>query len=201
MWNSISGEITHKDGERVFLQAGGLEWEIAVSRKSSEKLPEVGSAARVYTYLLHREDQMRIHGFADAAERALFLDLLKVDGVGPRAAMKILSGIDRSAFTEALDKDDVDALSAVPGIGRKTAQKIILSLKGKLSTTGGSGTLPVEEDITAALVGMGYERKAARAAVSSAMKSVVPADVRRDDLEREVFKKAIAIVSGKEAAP
>jgi holliday junction DNA helicase RuvA len=199
MWNSISGEITHKDEERVFLQSGGLEWEIHVSRRSSEKLPDIGRSARVFTWLLHRDDQMKIHGFADAAERSLFLDLLKVDGVGPRAAMKILSGIDRDAFMAALDKDDVEALSAVPGIGRKTAQKIILSLKGKLSAAGGPGSLPLEEDIATALVGMGYDRKAARAAVASALKGIVPADIRRDDLEREVFKKAIAIVSGKEA--
>lgn len=201
MWNSISGQLTHKEEERVFLQAGGLEWEIHVSRRSSGALPEVGAAARVYTWLLHREDQMKLHGFADPEERALFLDLLKVDGVGPRAAMKILSGIDRAAFAEALDKDDVDALSSVPGIGRKTAQKILLALKGKLSPSGAAAGLPLEEDITTALVGMGYERKAARAAVLAALKTVVPADVRKDDLERDVFRKAIAIVSGKEAAP
>jgi len=200
MWNSISGRITLKEEERVYLQSGDLEWEIHVSRKSSEALPEVGAVARVYTWLLHREDQMKLHGFSDAAERSLFLDLLKVDGVGPKAAMKILSGIDRTAFAEALEKDDVDALSAVPGVGRKTAQKILLALKGKLSPAGG-GVLPIEEDITAALAGMGYDRKAARAAVTAALKTVVPADVRKDDLEREVFKKAIAIVSGKEAAP
>ena len=92
-----------------------MEWELTVSRKASERIPPVGQNARVYTHLLHREDAMRLYGFSDLAERALFLDLQKVDGVGPRGAMKILSGIDREKLVQALDRDDVEELSSVPG--------------------------------------------------------------------------------------
>jgi Holliday junction DNA helicase RuvA len=125
MFNSLSGEVTLREDERLCVATGGVEWELAVSRKASARFPAPGQPVRVYTYLLHREDAMKLYGFLDPAERSLFLDLQKVDGVGPRGAMRILSGIERKDFVEALDRDDVDALSLVPGIGKKTAQKII----------------------------------------------------------------------------
>ena len=131
MFNSLTGEITYKGEERLCLQTGGVEWELVVSRRALDRLPKVGEVARVFTHLVHREDIMRLYGFCDNAERSLFLDLLKVEGVGPRGALKMLSGVDREQFTQALDRDDVDALSTVPGVGKKTAQKIILALKGK----------------------------------------------------------------------
>ncbi len=133
MFNSLTGEITYKGDERLCVQTGGVEWELVVSRKALDRLPPVGQIARIYTHLVHRDDAMRLYGFSDPAERALFLDLQKVDGVGPRGALKMLSGVDREQFSQALDQDDLDALSSVPGVGKKTAQKIILTLKGKLT--------------------------------------------------------------------
>ncbi len=198
MLNSISGEITDKDDERLCIATGGVEWELAISRRASARLPAVGQPARVYTHLVHREDAMRLYGFADPAERALFLDLLRVDGVGPRGAMRILSGIDRAEFEKSLDGEDVDALSSVPGIGKKTAQKIILTLKGKLTTAGHGAGRSLEEDITTALVGMGFDRRSAKAAVSQAVKSVAPG-LAPDELERELFRGAVAIAGGKDA--
>ena len=121
MFNSVTGEITYKGDERLCLQTGGVEWELVVSRRALDKLPPVGQVARVYTYLLHREDSMRLYAFCDAAERALFLDLQKVEGVGPRGALKVLSGVDRGQFSEALDRDDVDALSVPAGNRKKNS--------------------------------------------------------------------------------
>jgi|WetSurMetagenome_2_1015567.scaffolds.fasta_scaffold367346_2 holliday junction DNA helicase RuvA len=198
MFNSISGEITYKDEERLFLLTAGVEWELVISRRAAERFPAVGQPARVYTFLLHREDTMKLFGFPDAAERALFLDLQKVEGMGPRGAMKILSGIDREAFSRALDADDLEALSAVPGIGRKTAQKIILTLKGKLTPAAQPGGATAELDIATALVGMGFDRKTAKAAAASALKSLAGTDARGEELERELFKRAVAIAGGTE---
>jgi Holliday junction DNA helicase RuvA len=191
MFNSLSGEVTLREDERLCVATGGVEWELAVSRKAAARFPAPGQPVRVYTYLLHREDSMRLYGFLDPAERSLFLDLQKVDGVGPRGAMRILSGIERKEFVEALDRDDVDALSAVPGIGKKTAQKIILTLKGKLTPSGG-GAGASEVDIATALVGMGFDRRTAKTAVAEALKSV-DAGLAAEDLERELFRKAVAI--------
>jgi len=196
MFNSITGEITFKGEERLCVQTGGVEWDIVVSRRALDKLPAVGQAARVYTHLLHREDSMRLYGFLDPAERALFLDLQKVVGVGPRGALKVLSGVDRDQFAEALQRDDVDALSSLPGIGRKTAQKIILTLKGKLTpATEGPGR-SAEDDIATALVGMGFDRRTARDAAARAVKSMGSVAMKGEELERELFKRAVAIAGG-----
>ncbi len=132
MWNSLSGEITRKGLEQVFLQSGDLEWDIAMGRFGLEALPPVGQRARVYVWLQHTEDSMRLFGFASVTERSLFLDLLKVSGVGPKLALKALSGMRHQDFAVALEAGDAARLSKVPGVGLKTAQKIILALQGKL---------------------------------------------------------------------
>jgi holliday junction DNA helicase RuvA len=196
MFNSITGEITLKADERLCVQTGGVEWEMTASRKALDRLPPVGQVARVYTHLVHRDDSMRLYGFHDAAERALFLDLQKVDGVGPRGALKILSGVDRETFAASLDAEDVDALSSVPGVGKKTAQKIILTLRGKLTPAAEQSGRSPEEDITTALVGMGFDRRTARAAVAAASKALSGKALKPDELERELFRRAVAIAGG-----
>ncbi len=196
MFNSITGEISLKGDERLCIRTGGVEWEMAVSRKALERLPAVGQLARVYTHLVHREDAMRLYGFVDVAERSLFLDLQKVEGVGPRGAMKMLSGVDREQFTAALDREDVEALSGIPGIGKKTAQKIILTLKGKLTPGTDSPEQSTEEDVATALVGMGFDRKTAKAAVAAARRELADQKLTGEELERELVRRAVGIAGG-----
>jgi Holliday junction DNA helicase RuvA len=200
MFNSVTGEITFKGDERLCVQTGGVEWDITVSRRALEKLPPVGQVARIYTHLLHREDSMRLYGFSDPAERALFLDLQKVEGVGPRGALRILSGVDRDKFAEALERDDVDALCSLPGIGKRTAQKIILTLKGKLTPAGESSGRSTEDDIATALVGMGFDRRTAKNAAAAAAKSMTGRDMKGEELERELFRRAVAIAGGESSS-
>jgi Holliday junction DNA helicase RuvA len=199
MFNSLTGEITFKGDERLCVQTGGVEWDLTASRRALERLPAVGQVARIYTHLVHRDDAMRLYGFSDQAERALFLDLQKVEGVGPRGALKMLSGVDREQFSQALDRDDLDALSAVPGVGRKTAQKIILTLKGKLTPIGDAQSRSPEDDIATALVGMGFDRKTAKSAVTSAVKALAGRALKGEELERELFKHALSIAGGENA--
>ena len=199
MFNSLTGEITFKGDERLCVQTAGVEWELTVSRRALERLPAIGQVARIYTHLVHRDDAMRLYGFSDQAERALFLDLQKVDGVGPRGALKMLSGVDREQFSQALDRDDLDALSAVPGVGRKTAQKIILTLKGKLTPIGENPSRSAEDDIATALVGMGFDRKTAKAAATAALKAMAGRDLKGEELDRELFKQALSIAGGEGA--
>lgn len=195
MLNSLRGRLTYKDDSRVMLQSGDVEWELAVSRASADDLPEAGIDARLFVHLYHREDQLRLFGFSTAGERELFLDLLKVDGVGPRQALKILSGIEPHRLVEALESEDLGLLATVPGIGPKTAQKILLKLKGRLSAPPSSG-LSLEEDLVNALVGMGFERRSARTAITAAVRSLRERELPREELERELLKTALGQLSG-----
>jgi Holliday junction DNA helicase RuvA len=195
VFNSLSGELTYKDEERVFLSSGAVEWEIHVSRNSSDDFPDVGNSCRVYVYLHHRDDQLRLYGFSEVLERDVFLDLLKVEGVGPRQALKILSGVKVGRFIDALEAEDLELLSGIPGVGRKTAQKIMLKLKGRLQVSTPAG-ISLEEDILNALVGMGFDRRSAKSAVGSAARGLRESDLAREDLERELFKNALSQLSG-----
>ena len=200
VFNSISGEITYKDEERLFLSAGAVEWEIYISRSSSDDLPDEGQRSKVYVYLYHRDDQVRLYGFSQVLERDVFLDLLKVEGVGPRQALKILSGVEVGRFIDALEEEDLDLLSTIPGVGRKTAQKIMLKLKGKLKVSTPAG-ISLEEDIINALVGMGFDRRSAKSAVGAAARSLRELELKNEELERELFKSALAQLSGGSKPP
>ena len=167
MFNSIYGTITHKDDSKIFIELNGIEWQIYMPFNSITKLPQTGEAARVYTYLQHSQDSMQLFGFASPRERILFLDLLKVGGIGPRQAVKILSGVEVDNFIRQLDDNDVDALTRLPGLGKKTAQKIILTLRGKLSFEEDSEQASADSDIVNALVDMGFDRKSAESAVKT----------------------------------
>ena len=208
MFNSLAGTITYKEDGRVFLQTGEIEWEVWTSRTSSDDLPGVGESARVFIHLYHRDDQLRLYGFSQAGERDGFLDLLKVEGVGPRQALKILSGVEIHRLVAALDSEDVGFLAAIPGVGAKTAQKILLKLKGKMAAAAAPG-VSVEEDVVNALTGMGFDRKAARTAVAAAHRSLKESPEARgpgkaqpapggEALERELFKLAIAQLAAQE---
>lgn len=165
MFNSLCGTITSKQPQSVYLETSGIEWDIAVPDSALDVFPPVGSETRVYTWLLHREDTMKIFGFPTPQDRALFLDLLKVDGVGSRGALKIMSHISPQQLSEALDSEDLSKLEKLPGVGKKTAQKMMLTLKGKLAFSSGTApAVPVRDaspwqDVITALVDMGYEKR------------------------------------------
>jgi Holliday junction DNA helicase RuvA len=197
MFNSLTGTINHKDENKVLLQSSGLEWELLTTRTSYQQLPEPGEDARLYVHLYHREDQLKLYGFATAAERDVFLDLMKVEGIGARQAQKILSGIEVQRLVEALEREDLALLGSITGIGPKTAQKMLLKLRGRLSILQPSGA-GLEEDLAGALIGMGFERRAARIAVAAAMRALRDSTLPREELERELFRKAIALLSSQE---
>lgn len=196
MWNSISGEISRKGLEQVFLQSGDLEWDIAMGRFSLEALPAVGQRARVYVWMQHTEDSMKLFGFATVSERSLFLDLLKVNGVGPKLALKALSGMRWQEFAAALEAGDAGRLSKVPGVGLKTAQKIILALQGKLvlEETSGPGASPTAE-LVAALAEMGFDRRLVDKTVKELENDPSVAGLNDQDRERRLFQLALVKLS------
>ena len=117
-----------------------------------------------------------------------------MEGLGPKLALKVLSGIEAEDLVAALESEDVERISALPGLGQKTAQKVMLKLKGKL-TFPQEKRLGVEEDIIEALAGMGFDRREARSAVLASLKELDGNELRREELERELFRKSLAQLS------
>lgn len=182
MINAVVGQIVCVNAQSVTILGGSIEFELIISSQTATKLSNLTGVernnVRILTYLQHTEDSMRLFGFYDEEERRLFLELIKVNGIGPKQAMKILSGVRVNDFINALDQTDVNFLSKIPGLGSKTSQKIILALRDTLVFTQDAG-LPQNvktgnsnkyQDITQALVEMGYEKKRVLEVVSQLLK-------------------------------
>ena len=195
MFNSIRGIITEKLADTVRVETGGVEWDIAVPSTDLSALPSVGETGRIFTWLYHKEDQMRLFGFADDRRRATFLELLKVDGVGPKGALKIMGGIGQEELERALENEDLGRLEAVPGLGKKTAQKMLLALKGKLAFSKETETAGPHAELALALSEMGYDKRQAIQALLQA-ENELPAGASGAEREQELFKRAIVLLAG-----
>ncbi len=200
MFNSIRGILTGRSYECIYIETGGIEWELLVPALSADSFGTVGSQTKAYTWLYHREDQMRLFGFASLEERSLFSDLIKVDGIGPKQAIKIMSGLESAVLRTALEEGDVDKLQKAPGIGKKTAQKMILALKGKLTglhpSANEAGSKKFEfEDIAAALADMGFDKKAAVKCLEELAGEMRKNGLVPQEHEQELFRKAIVSLS------
>jgi len=194
MFNSIRGTITGKHADSVYILSGGIEWDITVPNMDINRLPPLGQEGRVFTWLYHREDQVKLYGFAELERRETFLELLKVEGIGPKGAIKIMGGIGQEELKRALENEDLARLEAVPGLGKKTAQKMILALKGKLARAKASPEAPYG-DLLEALADMGYDKRAAAEALNKA-EADIPANLAPADKEKLLFKHAIVNLSG-----
>jgi Holliday junction DNA helicase RuvA len=195
MFNSIRGTVTEKLADTLHIDTSGVEWDIAVPATDLSRLPSVGEEGRVFVWLYHRDDQMKLYGFADAPRRATFLELLKVEGIGPKGALRILGSISQEELERALEAEDLGRLEAVPGLGKKTAQKMILALRGKLTSVSPApgGAAPYGE-LAEALAGMGYDRRAA-AEVLTRAEAALPPGLGEAEREKALFKQAIIYLS------
>jgi Holliday junction DNA helicase RuvA len=194
MFNSIRGIITEKHADFLYILSGGIEWDITVPATDMARLPPAGSEGRVFTWLYHRgDDPMRLFGFSDDKRRITFLELLKVAGIGPKGAIRIMGGIGQEEMEQALEDEDIGRLETVPGLGRKTAQKMILALKGRLTRLPEAPRTSYGE-LAEALIGMGYDRKAVIDALAKAEAALEPG---MPEAEREttLFKQAIKYLS------
>jgi len=197
MFNSIKGIVTAKGTDFIRLENNGIEWEIKTTIVSLSAFPGKGQEARAYVYLHHKEDQMTLFGFSSGDERSLFLDLISVSGVGPKGALKILSGVSVGQFIEFLETEDVKSLSSLPGLGTKTAQKIILQLKGKLKleTEEGSGEDQSHKEIIESLISMGFEKKHVKKAVADILKDDRVRRLNGEKKDQEIIHQAIVTLS------
>jgi len=194
MINSLKGIVSGKINESLYLSSGDIEWEIAMPLNDLEEL-KINSECRVFVWLYHRDDQMRLFGFINDTRRNTFLELLKVDGIGPKGALKILSGIGQDELIRALDEGDLTRLEGVPGLGKKTAAKMLLALKGKLVSVQDtvSATTPYN-DLILALTSMGYERRAASEALAFG-DATVQGNLSKEEREKLIFREAISRLS------
>lgn len=171
MINSLFGTVSGKMPGHLFLEYNGIEWDILVSDKALDIIAPVGNTAKIFTYLQHTDQLMNLFGFPSVEDRNLFFDLLKVDGIGPKAALKILSNTTSQNLASVIDSGDVGVLEKIPGIGKKTAAKMLLQLKGKLTLedssdkADGSGKSEFETVING-LSEMGYDKKLVKDAVN-----------------------------------
>lgn len=170
----LRGRLLEKHPTRVIVDVNGVGYDVHVPLSSFSAIGEVGAelTLRIHTHV--REDALQLFGFVSALELTLFERLIDVSGIGPRLALAVLSGISPSELTDAISRGDVARLTAVPGIGRKTAERIVLELKDKIAVSAAGGAAePVgpREDLLSALVNLGYHRAAAEKAVDQALRS------------------------------
>lgn len=204
MFNSITGIITGKFPKQLFLDNNGIEWDICVPDSNLELLPPVGNEAKVFTWLQHTENLMSLYGFSSADERSVFLDLLKVDGVGPKGAVKIMSSVSSGRLNDVLERGDVEMLEKIPGVGKKTAAKMMLALKGKLKLSETNSSINIQSaspysDVVSSLVSMGYDKRLVEQKVSQLAESLASqadfADKTQKDREDLIFRRAIVELS------
>ncbi len=186
MIGRLRGTLVAKGPDAVVLDVGGVGYEVAVTPRALAELPGVGEDAVVHTHLHVREDQLAVFGFATSDERDLFRLLLGASGVGPKVAMGICATFGPDELRRAVLADDTDALQAVPGIGKRSAQKLILELRPRLDVPdgelpGGAGSVLAE--VREALEGLGYQLAEIRSVVAT-----LPADGTVEDLVRTALR-------------
>lgn len=159
MIGRIRGNVLEKTPPTICVDVGGVGYEIDVPMSTLYKLPEVGAEVVLYTHLQVREDAHTLYGFSSAAERSAFRSLIKVTGVGARIALAVLSGMSVEELSSAVTLQETGRLTRVPGIGKKTAERLLLELRGKLGADIGTVATPAasgQSDILNALLSLGY---------------------------------------------
>jgi holliday junction DNA helicase RuvA len=182
----IAGTLAEKHPPQVVVMSHGVGYELDVPMSTFYNLPRTGEPVELLTHLVIREDAHLLFGFLTANERTAFRQLLKVNGVGPKVALSVLSGLSVDDLAAAVASQDAVRLTKVPGVGRKTAERLVLELRDKLPTmmsATSSGPAKASSDVLNALLGLGYNDREAAAAVKQ-----LPADLALTDAIRQALK-------------
>jgi holliday junction DNA helicase RuvA len=170
----IRGRLLSKHPNQAIVDCGGVGYQLAITVPTFSGLPDEGAEVSLYVHTHVREDQIALFGFLKTDEKALFEKLIAVSGIGPKLAITVLSGMSAPDMIAAIRGNDLTRLTKIPGVGKKTAERMVLELKDKLdqfSTTEATviapAASPLEEDIVSALVNLGYQRSAAERALQS----------------------------------
>jgi Holliday junction DNA helicase RuvA len=170
MIGRLTGVLLERNPPQILVDANGVGYDVEVSMSTFYNLPATGERVTLFTHLLVREDAHLLYGFASESERKVFRQLLKISGVGARTALAVLSGLSIGELIEAVSAQEAGRLVKIPGIGRKTAERLLLELKDKLGAELAPGAAaqrarPAASDILNALASLGYSDKEAQAAV------------------------------------
>lgn len=182
MIGRIRGQLVHKQPPHILVEVGGVGYEIQVPMTTLFQLPQLGDEVSLVTHFVVREDAQLLYGFIDERDRSLFRQLIKVSGVGPKLALTILSGMDSGSFARCVQRDDISSLVALPGVGKKTAERLLVEMRDKLKDwlggadvddglpPGGIGLAPVTDfvaDAEGALIALGYKPQEASRVVAA----------------------------------
>jgi Holliday junction DNA helicase RuvA len=192
----VRGRLLAKHPPQLVVDVGGLGYEIDAPMSTFYDLPEVGEEVLLHTHLVVREDAHVLYGFATERERRLFRELIRVSGVGPKIALALLSGISVDRFLECVEADDTDVLVRIPGVGRKTAERLLVEMRDRARVFGGvpaavdggakftSGGVEPQAEAFSALVALGYKP----AEVTRMLKSVDGSVTTTEELIRQALR-------------
>ena len=182
MIGRIRGQLVFKQPPDILVEVGGVGYEIQGPMTTLFQLPQLGDEVSLVTHFVVREDAQLLYGFIDERDRSLFRQLIKVSGVGPKLALTILSGMDSRSFARCVQRDDISSLVALPGVGKKTAERLLVEMRDKLKDwlggadvddglpRGGIGLAPVTDfvaDAEGALIALGYKPQEASRVVAA----------------------------------
>jgi Holliday junction DNA helicase RuvA len=181
MIGRIRGTLVHKQPPLILVEVGGVGYELQVPMTTLFQLPELGAEVSLVTHFVVREDAQLLYGFIEEGDRSLFRQLIKITGVGPKLALTILSGMDAQSFARCVQRDDLSSLVALPGVGRKTAERLLVEMRDKLAdwlvrmdiahgVEGGKSSMPrpdIVADAESALVTLGYKPQEATRMVAA----------------------------------
>ena len=191
MIGQISGKLILKQPPQIMVDVGGVAYELEAPMTAFYALPSLGESVSLFTHLAIRDDAHLLFGFADLQQRDVFRVLLKISGVGPRVALALLSGLTVDDLAACVAAGDIAQLTRVPGIGRKTAERLVIELRDRLESVSGVGpdssrsTLTPQQDAVSALMALGYrETEASRAVRAVEVDGVPPVET----LIREALK-------------
>ncbi len=165
MIGRLTGKLVSKNPPQVLLDVTGVGYEIDVPMSTFFNLPATGDSVTLHTHLVVREDAHVLYGFATLEERAAFRKLIRISGVGARTALSVLSGLSVAELAQAVAMQESARLTRVPGIGKKTAERLLLELKGKIAEPQAKAVAGIASDVLNALLGLGYSEKEALAAI------------------------------------
>jgi Holliday junction DNA helicase RuvA len=164
MIGRLSGKLAAKHPPQVLVDVGGIAYELDVPMSTFYGLPATGESVTLFTHLVVREDAHTLYGFGTHDERAAFRQLIRISGVGARTALAVLSGLSVTDLAQAVALQDAARLTRIPGIGKKTAERLLLELKGKLAEAAATPGQERASDVVTALIALGYSEKEAAAA-------------------------------------
>ena len=195
MFAHLRGILLEKHPNQVIVEANGVGYEVTIAVPTYTKLPATGAEVRLRIYTHVREDALALYGFLTGEEKTLFEKLISVSGIGPKLAITVLSGLVAADLVAAIRKGDVERLVRIPGVGKKTAERIVLELRDKVPALAGEEAAPatatfsaVEQDVLSALLNLGCARPAAEAAVRKAKASGTTPDF------EPMFRRALELV-------